>query len=545
MGAEFRALRDVAANAQMRRLHLAWLATSLGVWGGALALGIYAYGRGGPAAVGVMALLRALPGAPVAPFLAVVVDRVSRRRVMLVSSVARAAIMLAIAAAAATDASLGVIYALVVVLAVVSPAYRPAFMTLLPRVAKTPGELASANVASSLVLNAGFLIGALLTGLLLGVASAEVVFAGLGAAFAAAVLPLLRVEPDPPPEPDPDARPVTEMLAGFRTVAGDPGLRELVLIGSALTFVDGAIDVLVVVAAFSFLDVGEAGAGYLSAVWGLGCVAGGAVVLALLGRGRLVDGITAGALVLGAGAALTGAVPAVVAAIVGLLVFGVGYTLVEVAVPTLQQRLAADHVLGRVSGVTEATTVTATALGALAAGLLADAIGARGALIATGALLPALVLLRRARLARLEAGAPVAEREYGLLRSHPIFAPLPIAETERLALALEELHPVAGQQIIVQGDPGDRFYLIVEGRLDIHRDGVYRRTRGPGEGVGETALVRDVPRTATVTAHMNTVLLALDRDSFLAAVTSQPPARRATERIAAERMGPVTPDPSG
>lgn len=513
--------------------------TSLGVWGGLLALAVYAYERGGATAVGIMAMLRALPGAPAAPLLALIIDRTSRRRVMLASSVARGVVMLAIAAAVARDAPLGAVYGLVALLAASGPAFRPAFLALLPRASRTPVELASANVASSLVSNTGFLAGSLLVGFLLGATSAEIVFAALGIAFAAAVMPLLGVEPDVPPEPEPGAGLLTQAALGVRAVATDASLRELVVLSSCLLFVDGALDVLVVVGALGFLDGGEAGAGVLNAAWGAGCIAGGAVVMVLLSRGRLTTGIMLGAALLGAAAAVAGLVPAFALAVGALVVLGIGYTLVDVASMTLMQRLTPDHVLGRVGGVIEAVTVAAAAIGSLAAGLLVDAVGGRASFVLIGLLLPVLVLLRRRRLAVLEAGAPVPVREYRLLRSHEIFTPLSVAEAERLANSLEEVRPAAGEQIIVEGETGDRFYLVAEGEVDVYEHGRFRRTCGPGDGVGEIALVRDVPRTATVCARDDVVLLALDRATFLRAVAGQAPSMRAARRVADERHAPV------
>jgi hypothetical protein len=405
-----------------------------------------------------------------------------------------------------------------------------------PRVARTPAELASCNVAASLVYNGGFLVGSLGAGVLLAATSAATTFAVLGGAFGAAIVPLLRVEADPAPELERDEHPVAQAAAGFRIVAGHSQLRELVLLTTLLPLVDGALDVLIVVAALGFLDVGEAGAGYLISVWGLGCIAGSGVVLMLLGRDRLTTGLTLGALVFGSALALIGLVPSVVVAVVSLLVFGIGETLVEVAAATLLQRLTPDHVLARVAGVVETTTVAALAFGSLAAGLLADAIGARSALVVVAALLPAVVLARRARLARLEAGAPVPEREYRLLREHAIFAPLPIADVEYLARTVEELRPDDGAEVITQGTTGDRFYLIAAGLLDAFEDGEHMRTMSPGDGFGEIALLRDVPRTATVQAQGGVVLLALDRDTFLEAVSSQPPSKRAATRLAEERL---------
>jgi hypothetical protein len=329
------------------------------------------------------------------------------------------------------------------------------------------------------------------------------------------------------------------MLEGFRLVGRHAEVRELVSVLSALTLVEGAIDALVVVAALSFLDLGESGAGYLWAAWGVGAILGGAVALGLLSRDRLTLGLTAGSAALGGAIALMGTVSAAALAGAALAGAGGGYVLVEIAANTLLQRLAADHIIARVFGVVETLYVASVGLGSVAAGLLVDALGARGALVSVGALMPVVILLRRSQLSRLEAGAPVPGREYGLLRGNRIFAPLPVATTERLARNLVEFRPREGTEVIRQGDAGDRYYVIVEGQLEAFEDGVYRRTMGPGDGFGEIALLRDIPRTATVRARAGAVLLALEREAFLEAVTGLPHSRRAADALADERLAPI------
>lgn len=504
------------------------------MWGGTLALSLYAFDRDGAAGAGLMALLRALPGAATAPLLAALVDRVSRRSVMLVASGVRAAVMVAIAMAVHADVSLGVIYALVVVLALVGPAFRPAFVALVPRFARTPTELTSANVAASAVHNAGFLLGSLGAGVLVAAASAEVALAALGGSLALAVLPLLRLEHDPAPEAEPDGRPFAEIAAGFRTVATDGPLRAVVALAALLYFVDGALDVLVVVAAIELLDEGASAAGVLTAAWGVGAVAGGAAVLVLLSRSRITRGVGLGATVFGAAIAVVGVASSLPLAVLALLVFGVGYTLVEVAQATLLQRAAPDHLLGRIAGVTEASQVAALALGSLCAGLAAEELGGRTTLIALGAGAAVVVLALAARVSNLESTAPVDEGAYQLLRAHPIFAPLSVAQTERIAVALEQVAVPRGDTVIAEGEASDRFYLIVEGDLEVFVDGELRRVCGPGDGIGEIGLLRDVPRTATVRSLHDAVLLALDRSTFLDVVT-QGRSERAGHRIADAR----------
>ncbi len=262
MRSQLRLLRAVVGNPDLRRLGIGWLATCVGVWGSSLALAVYAFEEGGATAVGLVALLRTLPGAAVAPLLAVLADR-APRRVMLACAAARAGVMLGLAAAAATGAPLVAIYGLAVLLALASPAYAPALIALIPQVSRTPLELASANLAQTTVNNLGFVVGSLLTGALLAATSPSVAMGVVGASFALAIPPLLRLTAGNPElelaeEEHHDEG--AEFIAGFRTIAGDAHLREIVVLTTTIMAVDGAIDVLVVIAALEFLNAGSGGA---------------------------------------------------------------------------------------------------------------------------------------------------------------------------------------------------------------------------------------------------------------------------------------------
>ena len=86
-----------------------------------------------------------------------------------------------------------------------------------------------------------------------------------------------------------------------------------------------------------------------------------------------------------------------------------------------------------------------------------------------------------------------------VLRSIAMFRPLDPPTLERLAGALLPLDVPEGEPVVRQGEAGDRLYLIAEGTVEVTRDGRSVTKLGPGDHFGEIALLRDVPRNATVT----------------------------------------------
>jgi len=128
-----------------------------------------------------------------------------------------------------------------------------------------------------------------------------------------------------------------------------------------------------------------------------------------------------------------------------------------------------------------------------------------------------------------------ASEGLALLRAIPIFAPLPPPTLERLAGALRPVTVAGGDVLFSAGDEGDSFYIVESGELGVDL-ATGQKLEGAGGWVGEIALLRDVPRTATVRARSDARLLALDRDEFLSAVTGHERTREAAYGIASERL---------
>jgi MFS family permease len=538
------AFAAVWRNANLRWLELAWAASSLAYFAHLIAVSVYAYNVGGEEAVGLLFLARLIPAALIAPFAGMLGDRYSRERVLLLTNVTRIVLIAASAAAVFADGDPWLVYGLSIAVAIATTPFRSAQAALTPGLAQTPQELTAANAVASGVESIAVFAGPALAGVLLAVTSAGTVFAitALILVVSALLILLIRVEHREQPRHEVEASTIaSEALAGFAAIGRNPALRVIMLLLTAQTAVAGAVQVFIVVAAFELLGLGEGGVGYLNSAMGVGAFLGAVGALSLTGARRLSPAFVVGVVLAGLPLVVIGITPEVVVAVLLLGVLGAGISLVDIAGLTLVQRAVPDDVLARVFGVIQMLWLLSLGLGAAVVPLLISLLGVEGALIATGAVLPVLAVLFAARVVRIDARAvaPDAE-ELRILGAVPIFAPLPGGTLEHLATRLVPLRLDAGTVIIREGDAGDRFYIVAEGRIEVTQDGVTISELDAGDYFGEIALIRDVPRTATVTTRTATILYALDRDDFLAAVTGHPLSSEAAETVMSARLaGPA------
>jgi Major Facilitator Superfamily/Cyclic nucleotide-binding domain len=528
-----RALASVFKNPSLARLSLAWAGMTFTTWAFAIALGVYAFGQGGATAVGIAALVRVLPGAFASPLAGLLADQRSRRLVLTWSALLSGLAIALSAVSVAMDAPTWIVYGLAGVFTVASTAYVPAEGALLPLVARTPQELSAANVARNQMDSAGFLCASLMTGVLLAVASPEAAFAAAGAAGLITALVLATLTKDQRPSYEEEERSglLRQTAVGFRTLMSDPKLRLPGIALTLLVFIEGAADVMVVIVTLDLLGLGEGNIGWINACWGIGAMAAGAGLAVLLDRGNLAAGLSVGCLIAGAGFALPGAWPAGVAVYLSFLLLGAGYSCVEVAARTLLQRLGSDETLASTLGFLETSRFAAMGLGAIAAPALVAILGVRGALLAFAALLPAFALLRWNALRSYEIGAPVSERNYNLLRGTSIFAPLPVDTLEGVCRSLVSVDAAQGADVVTQGDVGHRFYLIEAGEVEVIKDDQFKCNQSDGDCFGEIALLRNVPRTATVRTVRQTKLLVLERDDFLETVTGHRRSHQSADEV--------------
>lgn len=531
----FAAFRDVFRNPGLRRLQLAWVGSVAGQFAFAIAIAIYAYRHGGATAVGAMALIRTIPSAVLAPFVSAAGDRFREERVMLVADVLRALIVGAMALLVFAHGPVLLVFALAATGPIAATAFQPAQAALLPKLARTPEELTAVNVSSSTIESVAAFAGPAIGGLVLSVWGVGAALLLTVATYVWSASLVARVRPERGPAAVPEVKPASrrsEALAGFRTVLAEPALRVIIGLYGAQTVVAGAMGVLVVVAALRLFDLGSGGVGWLYSACGVGGVIGAAVALALVGRQKLASDFGFGLLLWGIPFLLMAVWPNTVLALVMLGVLGIGNTLVDVSALTLLQRNAPEAVRSRVFGVVESMVAATIGLGAIMAPLLIALFGIRVALFVTGAFLPVLAALLWRRLVALDGRKP---EHLEVLRAIPIFALLPSQTLERLARSLEPMHLSAGTTLFRAGDAGEMYYAIESGELGVELS-TGTKLQGRGSGVGEIALLRAVPRTATVRAVTDVELLALGRDAFLGAVTGHAPTNAAVNEIVGQRL---------
>jgi len=528
------ALAAAVRNENVRRVEFAWGAAIAAELAHFVALGVFAYQQGGTTAVGVAGLVRLLPAAVIAPLAAPLGDRFRRERFLLVMTLVGAAALAGSAVAALADER-ALVFVFAAIIGLSSTLTRPALQALLPSLARTPEELIASNGATSTIESLGTLVGPLLAGLLVALGDVSLVF-GVGAAtllVGAAFLARVRVDSrvdlsGVKPES------VRRMIAvGLQTVVRTPRTRLVIGLTMAQTFVRGCLNVLIVVAAFRVFHGGAAAVGYLTAAIGVGGLIGAVGAMTLGGR-RLAAPFGLSLVFWGVPIVLIAPRPYFAAAILLLAVVGAANSVEDVAVFTLLQRVIPDELLTRILGLVWGLAMGGVAIGSIVAPAIVRGIGPRPAFVLVGSILPLLTLLAYRPLVEIDRTvAPPAALE--LIDRVPMFAPLSIAAKERIASNLISVPIRAGDVVIRSGDHGDRFYLVGTGELDIDADGRHS-TAGPLDYFGEIALLRDVPRTATVTAAADSQLYALQRDDFLSAVTGHSAARAAGDAVADARL---------
>lgn len=529
------AVRAVFANPQLRRVELADSLFVVAKWGTRVSIFVFAFERGGAAETGIVAVISLITSAVVAPVASVLGDRMPRERALLIGYAIQTVSVAGTAAALFSGVSAVVVYALLAVVTASMTLTRPAQSALFPQLSHSPDELIGANALAGSIHGAGALVGPAIGGVLVQHGGVDVAYAIFAALLLGSTLLVVRLEPHPPAEHI-RGHPLREAVAGFRSVAREPDQRLVVGLLVGRSVIAGVLDVLVIVIALGLFGLPESAAGYLWAARGAGGIIGGIWGLRLVGQPRAAGALAVGLLVFGFGTSTLAFVAVAVLGAAVLVVAESGYGRADMAGRTLLQRVVPDHVLTRVFGVLEGVNQAGSALGAALAPILVAWLGIRGGTLVAGLLLPVGILLLRGRIRAVDREIEIPERELALLASVDLFDALNPHAIEGIADRMKRIEVPTGKVIVRQGDPGDRFYVVEEGEVDVTVDRQPVATLGTGNFFGEIALLRDVPRTATVTAKTPVTVLELERADFLEEVVGHPVIRKAAEPEIEERM---------
>lgn len=540
-------LGSVFRNPNLRKVQLALAGSMIGDWAYGTAVAVWAYGVGGATAVGVWTAIRMALLAVSSPVGATLADRYPRRAVMITADIVRAVLVVLAVVCLYLDLHPAFVFVLATLTSIASTAFRPAQRALMPSLANRPEELTASNGTSSTLESLAFFVGPSIGALLLVVADVEVVFLLNVATFVWSMVMIMRIQV-PVRAPDASASTdgsdggeedkekfLTEVSAGFRSIWRDKDLLVVTAEVAAQTIVAGASAVFTVVMAVHILGTGPEGVGYLDSMLGVGAIVGGFVAIARASRRRLAQDMTYGVILWSAPLLLVTAWPTPVAAFAAVILLGFGNPLVDVNMETILMRITPEAVLGRVFGALDACLIATMALGAAVMPALVHWLGLRTALAVVGLGVAALALAGLPRMRSLDTRL---RRPAFLdrLEAVPMFAPLTPVVLESLARSLITVPVAAGEVVLREGEDSDRFYVIDSGLVEVTQQGAVLRREGPGDFFGEIGLLRDVPRTATITAVEDTVLVALERDDFLAAVTGEREARSAADEIVNRRL---------
>lgn len=514
-------VRQALSNPDLRRVLMAFLLFNVAEWATWIALLVWGYGVGGVRGASAIALVQLVPAALLAAPAASLVGRRLGARSLAVGYAAQAAGYLSVGVSLLVDAPIAVVGATAAAMSVAVALTRPTHHALLPRISRTTGDLTVGNAASGSLEAVAAFLGPVASGLLLAVAGPGgvlVVMSGCCAvgALLTARLALARAS-GVVRHPGPTAR--TRVM---RTVLRNPAARLMLVLITAENVLVGMMDILLVVLALEVLGMSEAGPGILNSAIGVGGLLGAVLTFVLVGRPRLAGPLVLAAVCAGSAFALAGLAGLPLIAMAFVAVTGAGKIFYDVVSRTFTQRLLPDQLLTATFGLQEAFAMIGIALGTLTAPVLVDGLGPETAFVVAGAFLPLVALGSYRALRRLDATSSVPVEVLTLLARVPILLVLPARIVERLAREAVEKTVRAGDTIVRQGDVGERFYVIASGQVRVKIDGAEVRELGRGGWFGEIALLRDVPRTATISAVTDVTLWVLERDSFLASVAATP-----------------------
>lgn len=541
--------RAAFKNPVLRRVGFAYSlfgGAEFGIW---ITLLVFAYGHGGPTASMVMMLAQLTPCVLLAPFLGALADRRRPARMLGVGYGLQTVAMACIALVVALRAPVYVVFLLSPLTTIAFTITRPTHAALLPAIVRTPEELTAAIVMGGWSDGAASLVGPIIAGVLIASRGAwlailtmagltfisTVLIVGVWGPSAAISRDRTVIEPGTIRRLSAQRRAFAAVKSSTRsnieTTLRHPEVRVLLTLRTFYFVLIGSLDFLSVILAVQYLHIGNGGAGFLNATLGGGALLAGFVTPFLVGRRRIANTMALTLALSVAGLAVIGVVRSVDPVVLLLGAVGMFGAVFSVSAQTLLQRsVPSDSVAGSFS-IVESLFNLGLALGAVFVRVALAIGGLKLALFMPAAIAVLLLGGTWRQLRKIDLAATVPQVEIQLLRSIRIFASLPAPAIEALARGVASIAKPAGAVVVAEGQRGDCYYAVADGELSVTRRGQNVRVLSRGGGFGELALIRDVPRQATVTALTQVLLLRIDKIPFIEALTGHPSAALAAEDI--------------
>jgi MFS family permease len=520
------ARRRLLANRAYRRLIGSLSISRVGDLLYTTALVVVVLERTGSAAWVAAALIsRLLPYTVLTPLAGVLADRMDRRRLMVISDVARFGLMLVAALVVAVGAPIWTLLLVATLTTCAGSPFTSALIASIPEVVDED-QLAPANAMISGVEYAAAVIGPLLAALVLSAGLDALPFLLNACSFALSALLLAgiglpRHEVDDDEEGESFWR---AALAGVTVLRDDRLVRVTTLVTVTVTFTYGAELVLMPLVSRDRLGTGESGLGVLDAAVGIGGVLGTVVAARLVRSDRLLAVLGMGAIGCGIPMALLSVITVPAVAYAVLVFEGLSAIIVDVAGVTALQRAVSVSKLARIEGLMASLVVAATLAGNVTGPVLVRTISLERALVAAAVIciIGGLVVLAVEARRRLPAAEPeLAE----LLAEIEALRGLPLPAREALASSASATEQVpAGAMLLRQGAPADEVLVLVSGECEVLAAGdgraevLINRMEGP-DLLGEIGVLHERPRTASVRAVSPCAVRRIPGQAFLAAVT--------------------------
>ena len=540
----FGGYRSALAQRDLRLLLSALTVSQTGTWAYNVALLAFVFDRTHSlAVVGAAGVVRFVPALVLSPYGGVIAERTERIRLMIGADLGCAVWQGAATVLAAAGGPVVLVLIVAALTSATSVVYAPAVAATIPSVVDED-DLVAANALNDTINNLVVIAGPAIGALLLLAGSPALVFAVNAASFLLSAALVARVSVRSRPVDVTEAGSAgawRQMAVGVRTIASLPAARTLVAFSTLVSFVYGTDTVVFVDVSAHRLGTGAQGFGYLLAGLGIGGILMAAAVDRLARSPRLAPLILGGTALYCLPTALLAVIHSPELAFAVQVVRGGATLIVDVLAVTALQRAVPSEQLARVFGIFFAFVLAAISLGALVTPALISGLGLDAALLVLAFVPTAMGLLGFPRLLAIDretaATAAALAPRVALLEQLGIFTGASRPVLERLAGSATDMQAPAGTSIVREGEPADALYVLSDGQVEVTARGElggpprHKRTMAAPAYFGEIGVLRQIPRTATVTALTDCRCERIAGQDFLDALVTAPASTSLTESV--------------